>query len=154
MQSVLRIPDPEKLPLPGDGERARLGFEKIAGGPAVLQELADSGQGRALLNAVFGNSPFLSQLMESEPGIVEAFLAQDPSAVLADLVAGLAVHGADGDPARVMRALRQARRRVALLVALADICGQWSLEQVTEALAGFADACLAVAADHLLRRAA
>ncbi|HZT17904.1 MAG TPA: bifunctional [glutamine synthetase] adenylyltransferase/[glutamine synthetase]-adenylyl-L-tyrosine phosphorylase [Dongiaceae bacterium] len=154
MQSVLRIPDPEKLPLPGDGERARLGFEKIAGGPAVLQELADSGQGRALLNAVFGNSPFLSQLMESEPGIVEAFLAQDPSAVLADLVAGLAVHGADGDPARVMRALRQARRRVALLVALADICGQWSLEQVTEALASFADACLAVAADHLLRRAA
>ena len=55
-------------------------------------------------------------------------------------------------PAEVLRApqdleaetlnsgLRQGKRRVALLAALADLGGAWSLEEVTGALTGFADA--------------
>ena len=154
MHAPLRIPIADRLPLPGSTARAQLGFERIAGGPAVLQRLAESSDGRAFLAAIFGNSPFLAQLLFSESDIVGAFLTQDAAAVLADLLAEVAGAGLDGDTPRLMRSLRQARRRAALLIALADITGQWDLEQVTGALSDFAGAALTTAVDHLLRRAA
>ncbi len=144
-----------KLPLPGDPGRARLGFERAASGPAVLQQLAATAEGRALLAAVFGNSPFLSQLLYAESDIIEAFLTQDPAHVLADLTHRLVIEGtAAAEGAQLMRTLRQARRRAALLIALADITGQWTIEQVTGALADFAETVLRLAIDHLLRRSA
>ena len=110
---LLALPIADRLPLPGNAARAQLGFERIAGGPAVLQRLAESSDGRAFLAAIFGNSPFLGQLLFSESDIVEAFLTQDAAAVLADLLAGLTGAGLDGDTTRLMRSLRQARRRAA-----------------------------------------
>jgi [glutamine synthetase] adenylyltransferase / [glutamine synthetase]-adenylyl-L-tyrosine phosphorylase len=153
MHASLHIPLIDRLPLPGNAVQAALGLERIAGGPAFLQRLARTSEGRAFLAAIFGNSPFLGQLLMSESDIVEAFLTQDSAAVLADLLAELTRAGQDGDTARLMRALRRARRRAALLIALADIAGAWDLEQVTGALSDFADAALTLAADHLLRRA-
>jgi [glutamine synthetase] adenylyltransferase / [glutamine synthetase]-adenylyl-L-tyrosine phosphorylase len=150
----LRIPSADRLPLPGNAERAKLGFDRIPGGPEILQRLAEIAGGRTLLAAIFGNSPFLSQLLHSESDIVEAFLAQDPADVLTDLLAELQAGAAsDGDASRLMRRLRKARRRAALLIALADICGQWTLEQVTGALSDLADRVLGIVANHLLRRA-
>jgi [glutamine synthetase] adenylyltransferase / [glutamine synthetase]-adenylyl-L-tyrosine phosphorylase len=155
MSSFLRTSAASRLPLPGDPERARLGFERAATGPAVLQRLTGTTEGQALLAAIFGNSPFLSQLLQSEPDVLESFLAQDAAHVLADLVKSLAAEAAStGDTAALMRALRRARRRAALLVALADISEQWPLEQVTGALADFAGTALGHAIDHLLRRSA
>jgi glutamate-ammonia-ligase adenylyltransferase len=141
-------------PLPGDPLQARMGFERTAGGPASLRHLAESAGGHALLAAVFGNSPFLSQLLHSEPDVLEAFLAQDPAHVLSDLKGRLtAAAEASGDSAALARNLRRARRRAALLIALADIAGRWEVEQVTAALADFAELALRLAVDHLLRRA-
>src|SRR5262249_59898085 len=131
MDAFPHSPLPHRLPLPGNAARAALGLERIAGGPAVLQRLAGTSEGHAFLAAIFGNSPFLGQLLMSESDIVEAFLTQDTAAVLADLLAELACTGQDGDTARLMRVLRQARRRAALLIALADITGSWDLEQLT-----------------------
>jgi glutamate-ammonia-ligase adenylyltransferase len=149
------LPGSIALPLPGDPERARLGFEQAAAGPAVLQRLAEGPENRALLGAVFGNSPFLSQLVQSESDVIEAFVAQDAAHVLTDLTSKLIDEaGTEGDSIRLMRTIRRARRRAALLIALADIAGQWPLEQVTAALAGFADTVLQLVSDHLLRRAA
>ena len=51
-----------------------------------------------------------------------------------------------------MQALRQARRRVALAVALADIMELLPLEGVTRSLSDFADAAVNAAARHLLQR--
>ena len=144
-----------QIPLPGTPERARLGFERLAAGPPVLRQLAEKADGRQLLAAVFGSSPFLSQLLQTESDIAEAFLAQDAGSVLADLMARLKAETADeSDGARMARALRRARRRAALLIALADIAGQWSLEQVTGGLTEFADSVLRLSVGHLLRRAA
>ena len=50
-----------------------------------------------------------------------------------------------------MRALRLARRRVALLAAVAELAGSWSLEQQMAALSRFADAAIGAALRHLLR---
>jgi len=53
-----------------------------------------------------------------------------------------------------MRELRIAKRRAALLIAVADIAGLWPLERVTASLSDFADAALGAAIRHLLRNAA
>src|SRR5260370_39434555 len=53
-----------------------------------------------------------------------------------------------------MRRLRIARRRVALVGALAELAGAWSLEQQTAALSRFAEATVGAALRHLLREAA
>src|SRR5258708_11933556 len=127
---LLALPIADRLPLAGNAARAQLGFDRITGGPAVLQRLAESSDGRAFLAAIFGNSPFLGQLLFSESDIVEAFLTQDAAAVLADLLAGLTGAGLDGDTTRLMRSLRQARRRAALLIALARTTGHWEVGQV------------------------
>ena len=49
--------------------------------------------------------------------------------------------------------MRQAKRQVALVCALADIGGLWKLEQVTEALTALAETTLSLAMAHLLRHA-
>ena len=49
--------------------------------------------------------------------------------------------------------MRQAKRQVGLVCALADIGRQWSLEQVTGALSALAEATLGLAVAHLLRTA-
>src|SRR5260370_1756524 len=53
-----------------------------------------------------------------------------------------------------MRRLRIARRRVALVAALAELAGAWSLEQQTAALSRFAEAAVGAALGRLLREAA
>ena len=50
-----------------------------------------------------------------------------------------------------MRSLRIARRRVALLAAVAELAGSWSLETQMAALSRFADAAVGAALRHLLR---
>ncbi len=154
MSFPLTIPTAASLPRAGDPNLARLGFERAVAGPAILQRLAAQSEGRALLSAIFGNSPFLSQALFSEPDILEAFLTQDSAAVLADLMAAMKREAASGDNNQIQRVLRRSRRRAALLIALADIAGYWALEQITGALADFADTALGLAIDHLLRRAA
>ena len=53
-----------------------------------------------------------------------------------------------------MRDLRVAKRRAALLIAIADIAGLWPLERVTRRLSAFAEAALGRAVRHLLAAAA
>ncbi len=66
---------------------------------------------------------------------MRAALADDPQNVIAGVLAPTAQ--ADGDT--LGPALRQAKRRVALYVALADVAGVWSLAEVTGALTRLAD---------------
>ena len=53
-----------------------------------------------------------------------------------------------------MRRLRIAKRRVALLAAVAELAGSWSLEQQMSALSRFAEAAIGAAVRHLLHSAA
>jgi glutamate-ammonia-ligase adenylyltransferase len=120
-----------------------------------MKDVAGNPAGRALLEAIFGNSPFLSHCLLAEPAVLRSFLAQGADAVFAELLGGLGQGTAgERDTARLMQSLRTARRQVALAVALGDLTGAWPLERVTGALSEFADAALGIAAVHLLRRAA
>ena len=152
------------LPLPGDADQARLGFEHWReaaaeiGDPslsAFMRALAEDSSGNRLLASLFGNSPYLTQCCLREPDLLRRLLQQGPEATFADVEEGLNRHlAAAAERPAVMRALRIAKRRIALLVAIADIAGWWVLEQVTDALSRFADAALAAACRHLLADAA
>jgi glutamine synthetase adenylyltransferase len=88
-----------------------------------------------LLAATAGCSPFLRDLMIREADWLRPALQQSPEPCFTRLLAacdGLA-------PDLLSPVLRQAKRRVSLLVALADLGGVWTLEEVTGALTAFAD---------------
>jgi glutamate-ammonia-ligase adenylyltransferase len=107
----------------------------------------------ALLAAIGGNSPYLSDLALRDPAVTEAILLRGP-----DVVCDGALHGLSAlKPATARRdmaaAMRQAKRHVALATAMADIGGAWTLEQVTGALSDLADTALRVATAHLLHHA-
>lgn len=97
-----------------------------------------------LMAGTAGCSPFLKGLMDREAGWLRGALADAPEAALAAVLDGLSGMGLEELPA----ALRVAKRRVALLTALADLGGVWPLDRVTGALTALADR----AVDLALRR--
>lgn len=101
---------------------------------------------RGLLANTAGCSPYLKGLMRREADWLRAALAQPPEATFADLMAALEPVAVDALP----NALRQAKRRAALLTALADLGGVWSLMQVTGALTDLADRAVDLAMKRLV----
>jgi glutamate-ammonia-ligase adenylyltransferase len=145
------------LPAPADAAASAVGFERwrelAAEAPVALGAEMRSleAEAPALLAALFGNSPFLTQCCLDEPAFLAALRATGPDAAFATLMAGIEPGRLQGlDEAALMAALRIARRRSALAIALADIAGAWPLERVTLALSRFAGAALAAAVRHLL----
>jgi [glutamine synthetase] adenylyltransferase / [glutamine synthetase]-adenylyl-L-tyrosine phosphorylase len=121
---------------------------------ASARALNESPEGQAVFAAVFGNSPYLSRVMVEDPAFALDLLATGPEIahrVLTDLRAGMT---ADTDEGTLMTALRRAKRRAALAIALADIAGLWPVEQITGSLSDLADTAVALTVRHLLRRAA
>jgi len=138
---MLRIP--HTPPRPFDSARAL----------RVKQALAELGfsSKEALLDSVFGNSPYLGRLAQREAGALGEYLAAGPETVLnAAILLARAAARADGE-AQAMAELRTAKRRAALAIAMADMAGDWDVNKVTAELTRFADACVGAALRHLLR---
>ncbi|GAB0112909.1 bifunctional [glutamine synthetase] adenylyltransferase/[glutamine synthetase]-adenylyl-L-tyrosine phosphorylase [Acidisoma sp. C75] len=104
----------------------------------------------ALLAAIGGNSPYLAGLALREVRTVGRLVAEGAAAAVADAMRSLAAISPAAPRPAVSAALRQAKRQVALAVALADIGGLWQLDQVTGALSDLAEATLGLALRHLL----
>ena len=106
---------------------------------------------RPLIGATAALSPYLAQLIAQEAEWLEEAV-QAPEAALGALFSAPEVLEADG----LNAGLRRGKRRVAVLSALADLGGVWSLEEVTGALTGYADAAaqaaLRVAVGAQIRR--
>ncbi len=130
-------------------ERARDGGESgIADFAAAA--LADGAVG-PLLRATFGNSPFLTQELTANIAFVRQIVELGPDETFRLLIEDIAALPATNLPTpAVMKALRQAKRRAALLAGLADIAGQWKLEAITGALSRIAEVTLRQAIAHLL----
>ena len=159
----IRIPlDPGRLPKPANPERAKAGLIRLRESlaqdgeqTAFLAEVESDTAGRALLDAVFGNSPYLGRCLAQEIGILRDFLSAGPDATFAALMADTEQALArETSQNRVMVELRRAKRRASLIVGLADIAGLWPLEKVTGALTDLAEESLHVAARYVLGAAA
>ncbi|WP_420325264.1 glutamine-synthetase adenylyltransferase [Mameliella sp.] len=104
------------------------GAEALEDCPWATGAMAD------LIKGTGGSSPYLRGLMGKEGGWLEGAV-QDPESAVRGLYADLD----EVAPTQVGAALRQAKRRMALLIALCDLSGAWDLEQVTGTLTDFAD---------------
>ncbi|KIC26461.1 MULTISPECIES: glutamine-synthetase adenylyltransferase [unclassified Leisingera] len=120
-----------RIPRPYDPE---LGAEARALVPALSGDLAD------LVAGACGSSPYLKELTDREAGWLPQAL-HDPEAAVQQVFADCRALEA----AQLKPGLRQAKRRLALLTALCDLSGGWSLEQVTGALTDFGALCADVA---------
>ncbi|MEM1316033.1 MAG: bifunctional [glutamine synthetase] adenylyltransferase/[glutamine synthetase]-adenylyl-L-tyrosine phosphorylase, partial [Pseudomonadota bacterium] len=96
-----------------------------------------------------GGAPFLAGLMRKERGWIAEALAGAPEAAFDALLAGVRA-AADLPVVERGPALRRAKGRAALLIALADLGGVWGLEEVTGALSELADAAVAAALRPLI----
>ena len=150
------------LPRPADPTRAAVGLERwheaaAAADPGIAEfarGLAADAEGRRLLEALLGNSPYLGEVLLREQAFLRTLLQGGADATFATLLTDLRRdYGDAGDTDALMRGLRVAKRRAALLIGLADIAGLWPLERVTGALSDLAETCLRLACAHLLRLA-
>ena len=116
----------KSAPIPYESE---IGEEVAALYDGAAPELAE------LIAGTAGCSPYLATLLKREAAWLREAAEEEPEAALAGITAALP----GGDAAALKPALREAKRRVALLTALADLGGVWPLAEVTGALTRFAD---------------
>ncbi|MFK7744055.1 MAG: glutamine-synthetase adenylyltransferase [Roseobacter sp.] len=115
-----------RVPRPFDIEKGRSIVSVV---PDITPAFAE------LLVGTAGCSPYLARLIEIEADWLSRANADVDTIVASELDALETVTAAD-----VPNALRQAKRRVALIAALGDLGGAWTLQQVTGALTALADA--------------
>ncbi|GLS87829.1 glutamate-ammonia-ligase adenylyltransferase [Cypionkella aquatica] len=101
---------------------------------------------RGLLANTAGCSPYLKALMRREADWLRVALTLSPETAFNAVMVALNEIPLDQLP----NALRQAKRRAALLTALADLGGVWSLMQVTGALTDLADRAVDLAMQRLV----
>jgi [glutamine synthetase] adenylyltransferase / [glutamine synthetase]-adenylyl-L-tyrosine phosphorylase len=157
-------PDGDELPQPADRHRLSLGFEawetvlaEAAGHPAAAAARAWSRQPpcKRLLAAMFGNSPFLSGIAIREWQFLTRLVKEGADPLCDEITADIeALADRSEDTPALMRRLRVAKRRTALLAAAAELARAWSLEQQTQGLSRFAAAAIGATLRHLLREAA
>ncbi|MBV0911585.1 [protein-PII] uridylyltransferase family protein [Anianabacter salinae] len=121
-----------RCPDPYDRDRAQEARDRMAG---LAQPMLD------LIGGAAGCSPYLKSLIDKEAGWLGPALDGAPEDA-AQAVLDEAAAAARGE---VPSALRRAKRRIALLTALADLGGVWPLETVTGTLTRLADLATDVA---------
>ncbi|MFO1127383.1 MAG: bifunctional [glutamine synthetase] adenylyltransferase/[glutamine synthetase]-adenylyl-L-tyrosine phosphorylase [Rhodospirillales bacterium] len=152
----------ERAPDPADLAQARVGIERwlaaLTGADGIQLALgravAEDPAGRRILEGLFGNSSYLTLLAELDPTFVIDVFGDGPVAAHARIMTDIGRTAAEA--AQKMSpgvALRLAKRRLAFVTAVADVCEDWTLSQVTGALSGFAGAALDAAAAYLLAEA-
>lgn len=132
-----------RMPIALDAARGQSSLAALGPQPDRVAEL---------IKAAAGSSPYLAGLIGKEASWLKDALAACPdgkSLVLDEL------SGADElSPEALGPLLRQAKRRIALYTALADLGGVWALEDVTRTLTLLADRACDLAFNACLRREA
>ncbi|HYB08043.1 MAG TPA: bifunctional [glutamine synthetase] adenylyltransferase/[glutamine synthetase]-adenylyl-L-tyrosine phosphorylase [Alphaproteobacteria bacterium] len=164
MESSTFLTDSPALPRAADPVRAAIGLERwteeaAASGDRALETAAAALVGdatmRRMLDALFGNSPFLTHCALIDVAftcsLLNGSVEESYSQVLSDL--------GQVDPTaaatdQVMATMRTAKRRAALAIAVADIAMTWPLERVTASLSEVAALSLQLAVRHQLAQAA
>ena len=111
-----------------------------ANDPAVtlaLQARLDDPADQALMAGVFAMSPYLADCLTAEPTVLLDYRTKGPAAVVDAEIR--AIDELPLDRNRMLPGLRKAKRRVAMVVGLADLEGVFDLAAVTTSLTRLAD---------------
>lgn len=111
-------------------------FDLAAAADAVAR-LKPPMDAQDLVAGTAGCSPFLLAAMTAEKDWLATIWEQEPEQAFAAILAD--IDAVDGDP---KSALRRAKRRMAVLVGLAELGGVWPVLTATDHLTRFADAAL------------
>ena len=152
--SALSIPRPAKL----GAARARVaeflgqaGEEKAA----ALRALPDWPKLEQVLAGIADQSPFLWGLARRDPARLLRIRQKKPDEALDAALRRLsACHASDCSEAQAMSLLRRAKQDVALIVALADLLGEYDVVAATGALSRAADGFVVAALRVALRLSA
>jgi glutamate-ammonia-ligase adenylyltransferase len=131
-------------------------LENVASGPIPYNEIRGA-EARAMFEGVpenlvdliegtAGCSPYLDLMMRREAEWLRGIVNRDLDAVFVGILDDISGDSFQG----LSDSLRTAKRRGALLAALADLGGLWSLEQVTGALTDLADRAVQISLNHLV----
>jgi len=132
---------------PGAAHRLRDDFAAL--GPAE-RRFAKTPQGEKLLDCLGGNAPYLAELACRESASLLSTMANGPDQNFAALLSELRDLAASAPRREISVALRRAKRRAALTIAIADLGGVWPLPRITGALSELAETCLRGSVRHLL----
>ncbi len=102
---------------------------------------------KTTLSLINAGSPYLTQLLHHHEAFTARVFAEDPHQLLQEICDELA------RAENLATHLRHKKAEAALLIAIADLSGHWSVIEVTAALTKFADACLNAAVNFLLLQA-
>ncbi|HTJ90647.1 MAG TPA: bifunctional [glutamine synthetase] adenylyltransferase/[glutamine synthetase]-adenylyl-L-tyrosine phosphorylase [Acidocella sp.] len=140
-----------RFPRPADPSAADRLREAFAALGAAECAFAASDEGRAVLDCLGGNAPYLADLACRESACLLATLRDGPEKAFAATLDALHTVPLNASRTHVAAALRQAKRRAALAIAVADLGHIWQLPQITGALSELAETALRIALRHLLR---
>jgi glutamate-ammonia-ligase adenylyltransferase len=151
------------VPKPYDAERVLREMQDLAALAASTEDaglkrdldafLADA-EARRIVESLIGNSPFLARIIHRHPDWISRLIDNPPADVLSALLARTRDAARLATQPEIMRALRIAKEEAALFIAMTDVTGLWSLEEVTDALTAFADAAVEAGVEWLLKDAA
>jgi len=151
----------EQLPHPADLDALRVGMERMNEALAQAQnidlrerfkQLLSHDKAHKLIDVILANSPYLTWCATTDPEFFCDLLIIGPDQASESTLNGLINKRKETlNEAEISAALRIAKRRMALTIAIADISHFWPLERVTETLSDLASSCLSVAASFLLR---
>jgi glutamate-ammonia-ligase adenylyltransferase len=122
---------------------------------AIEQAMARFPRARTILLGIAEASPYLFDLIRADGARLVRLLACEPDRHLARLIARSSqdVFAASGE-AEAMQLLRRLKSEAALLIALCDIGGVWSVMRVTAALTDVAVSSVQAALRYLMRQEA
>ena len=151
-----------------DRERVSLGFERWKDAVNACEDVniiehvdAISADPIAteLMEIIFSFSPYLTQCMIADPLFTCSLFNNGPEQTMKVLLETLnearkTIPATKEGTAQLAKILRQAKRQASLTIALADISGDWELEQITQSLSDLAEFSISAACAHLLAIAA
>ncbi|MBL4906890.1 MAG: bifunctional [glutamine synthetase] adenylyltransferase/[glutamine synthetase]-adenylyl-L-tyrosine phosphorylase [Sneathiella sp.] len=152
------IDEVKSLPSPGNQDFLKVGHENwleiISDHPVYSSfghNFGETKVGRQILDAIFGNSPYLSQCLLKDLEFFSTLIRSGSNEALSWIYQNLKPHIApQNEMTVVMAALRTAKKRIALLTALADMAESWSLLTITKTLSDFAAFATDCCISHLL----
>lgn len=157
MSSVLFFDQQLKALTPTDQQQAKLYLKNLAvaakeQGCAQLSHYLTTARSDGFLAAIVECSPFLREVLERNPAILEDVFTTSVSQLLTAINGQIAALGLDGtlSEQRLMAQLRHYKRKAHMLIALEDLAGISDTMTTTSRLSALAEICLRATIQFLL----
>ncbi len=141
---------PSNIPKPASERLLKLNLEKFTEKNPELLGKINSPALKQLTNSLFGNSPYLSDIINKYPEFYFSLQEKGFDTVFDGLIDEVEAKNFDSE-ADIMKYLRDQKQKASLLIAIAEITKLWGIEETTDKLSLFADYCIFKSCEFLLK---